>query len=152
MIIGVIGLLDGDKLIDQLLWAELNHYLGDANMKCFSTLCEDEIRNSPTTRSPVWTPIFLMAAANNATLRLSSPYVTFTISSLASAGSQKTDKNWHNKDKHKKNPFRTAKDTWAGLTSGICTPLVNVLHNAQNKKGRGGQGGDAGQTETVVFK
>lgn len=99
---GIIGLLDGNKLIDQLLRAELNHYLGDVSIKCFSTLFEDEIRNSPTTLSPVWTPIFLMAAANNATPRLSSPYVTFTISSLASAGSQKTDKSWHNRDKHKK--------------------------------------------------
>lgn len=46
-------------------------------------------RDSPTTLSPVWTPIFLMAAAYRATSRRSSPYVTFTISSFASAGEQK---------------------------------------------------------------
>lgn len=42
--------------------------------------------DSPTTLSPVSIPILLMAAANNATSRLSSPKVTFTISSSASAG------------------------------------------------------------------
>lgn len=38
----------------------------------------------PTTRSPFFTPIFLMAAANRATCCRSSPKVTFTISSLPS--------------------------------------------------------------------
>ncbi|TNN44627.1 hypothetical protein EYF80_045160 [Liparis tanakae] len=41
------------------------------------------------TNGIIWRPIFLMAAANNATSRLSSPNVTFTISSFASAGRHK---------------------------------------------------------------
>ena len=40
----------------------------------------------PTTRSPCFTPIFLIAAANKATCCLNSSKVTFTISSLPSPG------------------------------------------------------------------
>lgn len=47
--------------------------------------------DSPTTLSPVWTPIFLIAAANRATSRLSSPNVTFAISSFFSAMREKVD-------------------------------------------------------------
>lgn len=74
---------------------------------CFpSWRTERNKSDSPTTLSPVLTPIFLMAAANNATSRLSSPNVTFTISSFFSAGCQKQNKNKWDTNTEKKERAR----------------------------------------------
>lgn len=51
--------------------------------------CDRHQKYPPTTRSPLLTPIFLIAAAYKATCRRSSSKLTFTISSLPSPGKRK---------------------------------------------------------------